>query len=95
MISVLAVSSTEAPPPNPLVNKKVASAKAAAAPIKAQEPIPLEEGPGVVQSPPRAGRLYEEHRALRVKRAGCSICIGGRRIIRHKRSLDCQRFGLQ
>ncbi|VDM63547.1 unnamed protein product [Angiostrongylus costaricensis] len=47
--------------------------------------------PGI-QQPPRAGRLYEQNRARRVKRGGCAICIDGRPIIkRSKRSLDCVR----
>ncbi|KAE9420466.1 hypothetical protein Angca_002058, partial [Angiostrongylus cantonensis] len=45
-----------------------------------------------VEPPPRAGRLYEQNRARRVKRGGCAICIDGRPIIkRSKRSLDCVR----
>uniref|UniRef100_A0A1I7WAF6 ATPase_AAA_core domain-containing protein n=1 Tax=Heterorhabditis bacteriophora TaxID=37862 RepID=A0A1I7WAF6_HETBA len=53
---------------------------------------PAEHFEDIVQSPPRAGRLYQEERARRVKRLGCIPCLNGRRIIkRTKRSLDCVR----
>ncbi|KIH50366.1 hypothetical protein ANCDUO_19556 [Ancylostoma duodenale] len=70
------------------------TARAAAAPTKrvaaAKSVEVTQHYEDVVEAPPRAGRLYAEDRARRVKRSGCSICINGRPIIkRTKRSLDC------